>query len=120
MATSTSLQPPINEHVLGQTDLNLDAMDPDQSLLAASYDEDGPPGIVLTPAMARMMVELDVSVPVRGFRVRRLLTLEPGQLIETTWAHGDDMPLAAGEVALAWTEFEVIETQLAVRVTRLA
>jgi len=30
------------------------------------------------------------------------------------------LPLAAGEVQLAWSEFEVIETRLAVRVTRLA
>jgi hypothetical protein len=29
------------------------------------------------------------------------------------------MPLASGDVRLAWTEFEVIESQLAVRVTRL-
>ena len=120
MATTTSLQTPLNEPMLGHHELNLEAMDPDQSLQSAAYDDEGPPGIVLSPAMARMQVELDVSVPVRGFRVRRLLALEPGQLIETTWAHGDDMPLTAGEVQLAWTEFEVVETQLAVRVTRLA
>ena len=34
--------------------------------------------------------------------------------------HGDDLPLAAGEVRLAWSEFEVVENRLAVRVTRLA
>ena len=69
---------------------------------------------------ARLPVELDVSVPVRGFRVRNLLTLEPGSLIESDWSHGDDVPLAAGRVQLAWSEFEVIDTELAVRVTRLA
>jgi flagellar motor switch/type III secretory pathway protein FliN len=70
--------------------------------------------------VARLPVELDVSVPVRSFRVRNLLTLEPSQLIESDWGHGDDVPLAAGRVQLAWSEFEVIDTQLAVRVTRLA
>jgi hypothetical protein len=30
------------------------------------------------------------------------------------------MPLAAGDVQLAWSEFEVVDSQLAVRVTRLA
>jgi len=30
------------------------------------------------------------------------------------------VPLSAGDVQLAWSEFEVIEAQLAVRVTRLA
>jgi hypothetical protein len=30
------------------------------------------------------------------------------------------MPLCAGDVQLAWSEFEVVDTELAVRVTRLA
>jgi flagellar motor switch/type III secretory pathway protein FliN len=76
--------------------------------------------IALTPQVTRLPVELDVSVPVRNFRVRNLLALEPSHLIESGWGHGDDLPLAAGKVQLAWSEFEVIETQLAVRVTRLA
>jgi flagellar motor switch/type III secretory pathway protein FliN len=65
-------------------------------------------------------VELDVAVPVREFRVRNLLALEPGQLIQSQWGNGEDVPLASGEVQLAWSEFEVIESWLAVRVTRLA
>jgi len=76
-------------------------------------------GISLTAPLARLPVELDVSVPVREFRVRNLLVLEPGQVIETLWAHGEDLPLAAGDVQLAWSEFEVVDTQLAVRVTRM-
>jgi flagellar motor switch protein FliN/FliY len=76
--------------------------------------------LALSAPMARLPVELDVAVPVPEFRVRNLLALEPGQVIETQWAHGEDMPLAAGEVQLAWSEFEVVDSQLAVRVTRLA
>jgi len=74
----------------------------------------------LSGPVARLPVQLDVAVPVREFRVRNLLALEPGNVIETDWAHGEDMPLAAGKVQLAWSEFEVVDTQLAVRVTRLA
>ena len=74
----------------------------------------------LSAPLARLPVELDVAVPVREFRVRNLLALEPGQVIETQWGKADDMPLSAGDVQLAWSEFEVVETQLAVRVTRLA
>jgi flagellar motor switch/type III secretory pathway protein FliN len=70
--------------------------------------------------VARLPVELDVAIPVRDFRVRHLLALEPGHLIETQWVNGEDMPLAAGLVQLAWTEFEVLDTELAVRITRLA
>ena len=73
----------------------------------------------LTAPIARLPVELEVAVPVRGFRVRNLLVLEPGQVIETQWDHGTDMPLACGDVQLAWSEFEVVDTQLAVRLTRL-
>ncbi len=70
--------------------------------------------------IARLPVELDVSIPLRGFRVRNLLSLEPGRLIESEWSNGVDLPLAAGAVLLAWSEFEVIETELVVRLTRLA
>jgi flagellar motor switch protein FliM len=75
--------------------------------------------IKLTAPMARLPVELEVAVPVRDFRVRNLLALAPGQVIETHWAHGEDMPLASGNVQLAWSEFEVVDSQMAVRLTRL-
>jgi flagellar motor switch/type III secretory pathway protein FliN len=70
--------------------------------------------------LARLPVELDVGIPVREFRVRHLLAMGLDQVIETDWAQGDDLPLAAGAVQLAWSEFEVMDTQLAVRITRLA
>ena len=76
--------------------------------------------IALSPALALLPVELDVAIPVREFRVRNLLALEAGQVLETQWAHGDDMPLSAGDVQLGWSEFDVVETVLAVRLTRLA
>lgn len=65
-------------------------------------------------------VQVDVAVPVRNFKVRNILTLAPGDIIESRWGHSDDLPLAAGDVQLAWCEFEVIEAQLGVRITRLA
>jgi flagellar motor switch protein FliN/FliY len=70
--------------------------------------------------VVRLPVELDVAIPVRDFRVRNLLALVSGHVIESQWAHGEDVPLNAGAVQLAWGEFEVIDTQLAIRVTRLA
>lgn len=74
----------------------------------------------LNPLVARLPVELDVAVPIRGFKVRNLIALANGQAIESQWNHGEDLPLAAGAVQLAWCEFEVNESRLAVRVTRLA
>ncbi len=74
----------------------------------------------LRSPVARLPVMLGVVVPVRAFRVRNLLALAPGHLIATRWSSGEDLPLAAGHVQLAWSEFEVIETRLAVRITRVA
>jgi flagellar motor switch protein FliM len=87
---------------------------------APAHEENDDLGPTVSPAVARLPVELDVAVPVGEFRVRHLLALEPGQVIESQWSSGDDTPLAAGNVRLAWTEFEVVDTQMAVRVTRLA
>jgi len=41
-------------------------------------------------------------------------------VIESQWTHGEDLPVASGHVQLAWSEFEVVDSQLAVRITRLA
>jgi len=70
-------------------------------------------------AVAQLPVELDVTVPVRNFRVRNLLALEPGQVIESQWGYSEDVPLGSVDVQLAWSEFEVVDTRLAVRITRL-
>lgn len=65
--------------------------------------------------MARIPIELDVAVPIRNFRVRNLLDLERGQVIESIWQQGEDLPLAAPGTQLAWSEFEVVDQKLAVR-----
>jgi flagellar motor switch protein FliM len=70
-------------------------------------------------AVARLPVEIDVSVPIRKFRVRNLLALAKGEVIRTQWVQGEDMPLGARGTQLAWTEFEVVDQKLAVRITRL-
>jgi flagellar motor switch protein FliM len=77
-------------------------------------------GLLLNARLSRLAVELDVAIPVRDFRVRNLLALAPGQVIRTQWQQGEDLPLATRGAQLAWSEFEVIDEQLAVRVTRLA
>ena len=92
---------------------------PEEALVAAPQRVIHAP-IALGSAIAGLPVELDVAVPVREFRVRNLLALEVGQVIETRWVQGEDLPLSADDVQLAWSEFELVETALAVRLTRLA
>jgi flagellar motor switch protein FliN/FliY len=91
-----------------------------QALVPSPQSPQSEQAPVFSGPIPQLPVELGVTIPVRDFRVRQLLALTPGQVIETQWSHGDDLPLAAGDVQLAWTEFEVVETRLAVRVTRLA
>jgi len=74
----------------------------------------------LSASMTRLPVSLTVAVPVREFQVRKLLAMAPGIVIESQWGQGEDLPLSSGDVQLAWSEFEVVDTRLAVRVTRLA
>ena len=94
---------------------------PSSSTALARTDALEPPqSIAEEPAFAAIPVQVDVAVPVRNFRVRNVLALAPGVVIESRWSHSEDLPLAAGNVQLAWCEFEVIDTQLGVRITRLA
>lgn len=81
---------------------------------------DGSDPRVRNSAMSRIPVEVDVSIPVRRFRVRNLLALATGNVIESHWVEGDDMPLGTRGAQLAWAEFEVIDQKLGVRITRLA
>ncbi len=83
---------------------------------AASRTEDV---LQIAAPVSQMPVEIDVSVPIRKFRVRDLLMLTQGGLIASQWVQGEDLPLAAPGAQLAWTEFEVIDERLAVRITRL-
>jgi flagellar motor switch protein FliM len=118
MATPHPPPPPASAPPLS-LDLEGSGAAVEQALALAAHPPAEGEEIKLTAPVARLPVELDVAVPVRDFRVRNLLALAPGQVIETQWAHGADMPLAAGEVQLAWSEFEVVDAQIAVRVTRL-
>lgn len=74
---------------------------------------------VLAGLAMRLPLQLDLRVPLPSFRVQNLLSLEKGQVIESVWAHTEDLPLWSGDVHLVWTEFEVVDQKLAVRVTRL-
>jgi flagellar motor switch/type III secretory pathway protein FliN len=80
---------------------------------------DGSEAGTLDATFAQIPIEIDVAVPIRKFRVRNLLALMTGQVIGTEWLEGEDLPLGARGAQLAWTEFEVIDQKLAVRITRL-
>jgi flagellar motor switch protein FliN/FliY len=94
--------------------------DAETALIPSTEVLEAEPPAPLRGLVSSLPVEVSVAVPLRDFRLRNLLALAPGVLVESEWEHGDDLPLACGDVQLAWTEFEVIDMQLAVRLTRLA
>jgi hypothetical protein len=75
--------------------------------------------VSLAALAAKLPLQLDLRVPLPSFRVQNLLSLEKGQVIESSWPHTEDLPLWSGGVHLVWTEFEVVDQKLAVRITRL-
>ncbi|MBZ5655250.1 MAG: FliM/FliN family flagellar motor C-terminal domain-containing protein [Acidobacteriia bacterium] len=63
---------------------------------------------------------LTVEIPVPGFIVSDLVHLENGRIIATRWTVGQDVPLRVNGALIAWSEFEVVQDRLAVRLTELA
>jgi flagellar motor switch protein FliM len=69
--------------------------------------------------LSRLAVTMTAEIPLSRFKVRDLLRLSEGQVFESVVSDTDDVPLKVGEVQLGWTEFEVVEQKIAVRLTRL-
>jgi Type III flagellar switch regulator (C-ring) FliN C-term len=71
------------------------------------------------PAVPRLPVKIRVEVPIEDFRINNLLELKNGDVIETRLLATEDIPVMAGKVHLAWSEFELSGHQLISRLTRL-
>src|SRR5215469_10956405 len=67
------------------------------------------------PILAKLVVIISAQIPLRDFRVRDLLGLHEGDLVETESPETEDIPLKAGSVQVAWSEFEAVDGQLIVR-----
>ena len=63
---------------------------------------------------------LTVEIPLPGFTVGDLVHLERGLIVATRWTVGQDVPLRVNGELIAWSEFEVLQRFLAVRLTELA
>lgn len=75
---------------------------------------------VAWPLLGRLTVKLQAGVALPRFKVRDLLQLTVGQVVESESSDSEDVSLKIGQVQLGWSEFEVVEQQLAIRLTRLA
>jgi flagellar motor switch protein FliN/FliY len=63
---------------------------------------------------------LTVEIPAAGFRVTDLVHLCVGRIIATRWRVGIDVPLRVNGELIAWSEFEIVQNKLAMRLTELA
>lgn len=71
------------------------------------------------PKLCRLDLMLAVEVPLIRFKVQDLLRLTAGQVFESAFPDTEDVPLRVGDVQLGWTEFEVVDQKIALRLTRL-
>jgi len=71
------------------------------------------------PVLSRLPITVAARIPLGQFSVRDLLGMAEGQVFESSISDTEDVPLAVGNVQLGWTEFEVVEQRIALRLTRL-
>jgi flagellar motor switch protein FliN/FliY len=71
------------------------------------------------PKLCRLELALAVEIPLVRFKVQDLLRLAEGQVFESAFSDTEDVPLWVGDVQLGWTEFEVVDQKIALRLTRL-
>jgi flagellar motor switch protein FliN len=64
------------------------------------------------------LLTIEISVP--SFTVSDLVHLERGRIVASRWTVGQDVPLRINGELIAWSEFEVVQNRLAVRLTELA
>jgi flagellar motor switch protein FliN/FliY len=69
--------------------------------------------------LSQLRVSLRAAVGLNRFRVRDLLALEEGQVFESLTPDTEDVAVMVGQVQLGWSEFEVTDQRMAVRLTRL-
>lgn len=63
---------------------------------------------------------LSLELPVVRFTIGDLLTLTTGSVVATSCHQTSDVPLRVNGLLIGWTEFEVIDDRLAVRITEQA
>jgi flagellar motor switch protein FliN/FliY len=68
--------------------------------------------------LSQLRVTMRAGVGLR-FKVQDLLALKEGQVFESLSPATDDVPVKVGQMQLGWSEFEVQEQRMALRLTRL-
>jgi flagellar motor switch protein FliM len=71
------------------------------------------------PELQELKLPLAVKVPAGRMTLADVRALHVGSVIESAWPVSEEVPLNAGNVALSWCEFAVVDGEMAARLTRL-
>jgi len=66
-----------------------------------------------------LLCTFSVEVPIQHFTVRQLLDLAPGVILDTHYEEGSHAPVIVNGQLIARGEFDVVEENLAIRLTEL-
>jgi flagellar motor switch/type III secretory pathway protein FliN len=69
--------------------------------------------------LSQLRITIRAGVLLNRFRVRDLLAMKEGQVFESLSPATEDVSVRVGRVQLGWSEFEVVEQRMALRLTRL-
>jgi flagellar motor switch/type III secretory pathway protein FliN len=69
--------------------------------------------------LSQLRITIRAGVLLSRFRVRDLLAMKEGQVFESLSSATEDVSVRVGQVQLGWSEFEVLEQRIALRLTRL-
>jgi flagellar motor switch protein FliN/FliY len=69
--------------------------------------------------LAQLRTSIRAGVALTGFTVRHLLAMKEGQVFESLSPVTEDVPVKIGQVQVGWSEFEVLEHTVSLRLTRL-
>jgi flagellar motor switch/type III secretory pathway protein FliN len=99
-------------------------MQPSAVQIAAASDEANGPATIPADARSKQVqmlsCRLSVETRVPGFTLRDLLNLRAQSIVRSHLASRTNPPLRVNGEVVAWCEFEVLGSRLAVRLTELA
>jgi flagellar motor switch/type III secretory pathway protein FliN len=78
------------------------------------------PRAIAWNTVSELGCRLTVDLPIPDFKVGDLLRLREGSVMNARWKLDSDVPLFLNGTQIGWIEFEVVNDNLAVRLTELA
>jgi flagellar motor switch protein FliN/FliY len=116
---------PIADWSGGTNDRIMDAQSQNLLPVASSLGLDDKPAVRNTEenvaeTLPWLPCTVSVEIPLARFTIGDLSRLGQESIVTTTFRHLSDIPLYVNGQFIGWSEFEVIDDRLAVRITEIA